>query len=154
MNAVESGIFYELKSLEQEIFRTFFNLDELTKKKMPAPTQMRIIGYMLKHQDKDIFQRDLEEVLKLRRATVSEVLQTMEKNGLISREVYEEDSRVKKVVLNQKTKDVFERKKKLFQNIEKSLTKNISKKDLDNFKKVIRQMHDNIEYIKEERKSI
>ena len=42
VNDVESGIFYELKSLEQDIFRTFFNLDEVDKKKMPAPTQMRI----------------------------------------------------------------------------------------------------------------
>lgn len=154
VNDVDSGIFYELKSLEQDIFRTFFNLDEVDKKKMPAPTQMRIIGYMLNHQDEDIFQRDLEEVLKLSRATVSEVLQTMERNGLISREIYEEDSRVKKVVLNQMTKDIFEKKKMYFQSIEKALTKDIKVEDLDVFKKVIRQMHENIEYIKEERKRI
>ena len=47
--------FMSLKSLEQDIFRTFFNLDEVDQKEMPAPTQMRIIGYMLNHQDKDIF---------------------------------------------------------------------------------------------------
>ena len=37
-----------------------------------------------------------------------------------------------------------------FQNIEKALTKDIKVEDLDVFKKVIRQMHENIEYIKEE----
>ena len=78
----------------------------------------------------------------------------MERNGLISREVYEEDSRVKKVVLNQMTKNIFEKKKMYFQNIEKALTKDIKVEDLDVFKKVIRQMHENIEYIKEERKRI
>lgn len=41
-----------------------------------------------------------------------------------------------------------------FQNIEKALTKDIKVEDLDVFKKVIRQMHENIEYIKEERKRI
>ena len=78
----------------------------------------------------------------------------MERNGLISREIYEEDSRVKKVVLNQMTKDIFEKKKMYFQSIEKALTKDIKVEDLDVFKKVIRQMHENIEYIKEERKRI
>lgn len=151
---MESGIFFELKTLEQEIFRTFFNLDDVSKIKRPSPTQMRIIAYILNHKDTDVYQRDLEGVLNLRRATVSEVLRTMEKNGLISRAVSESDTRVKKIILEKKTNEIFQSKRKTFEEIEKTLEKNISKEDLNNFKKVIKQMISNIEYTKEERKSI
>ena len=118
---MESGIFFELKKLEQEIFRTFFNLDDASKMKRPSPTQMRIIAYMLNHKDTDVYQRDLEGVLNLRRATVSEVLRTMEKNGLISRVISESDTRIKKIILNKKTDEIFQRKRKTFEEIEKSL---------------------------------
>ena len=151
---MESGIFFELKKLEQEIFRTFFNLDDVSKMKRPSPTQMRIIAYMLNHKDTDVYQRDLEGVLNLRRATVSEVLRTMEKNGIISRVISESDTRIKKIILNKKTDEIFQRKRKTFEEIEKSLEKNISEQDLNNFKKVIKQMISNIEYIKEERKRV
>ena len=103
--------------------------------KRPSPTQMRIIAYMLNHKDTDVYQRDLEGVLNLRRATVSEVLRTMEKNGLISRVISESDTRIKKIILNKKTDEIFQRKRKTFEEIEKSLEKNISEQDLNNFKK-------------------
>ena len=78
----------------------------------------------------------------------------MEKNGLISRVVSESDTRVKKIILEKKTNEIFQSKRKTFEEIEKTLEKNISKEDLNNFKKVIKQMISNIEYTKEERKSI
>ena len=45
---------------------------------MPSPTQMRIIDYIIQNEDKPIYQKDLESIFNLRRATISEVLITME----------------------------------------------------------------------------
>ena len=51
----------------------------------PSIAQMQIIKYILKHDGKTIYQRDLEEVFNLRRATISGILKTMEKNNVIIR---------------------------------------------------------------------
>lgn len=80
--------------------------DALINKTM-TPTQMQIIEYILEHDGSCVYQKDLENVLKLRRATVSGVLQTMEKNDFIERVIDKNDTRVKKIILNKKTSKIF-----------------------------------------------
>ena len=99
---------------------------------------------MIEHQNEDVYQKDLENVLNLRRATVSGVLQTMEKNNLIKREIYENDVRVKKIILNEKTKSIFLKNKQKIDEIEKNIIKNISKKDLDKFTQIIDKLITNL----------
>ena len=81
----------------------------------------------------------------LRRATVSGVLKTMEKNNLIVRVIDMKDSRVKKVVLKNSTKELFLKKIQEVETLEKIAIKDISKDDLDNFIKVIKKIKENIE---------
>ena len=74
-------VLYQIKSLEKAIMRFFIR--DLDVKKLDnccsiPPTQMQIIGYILENKDKNIYQKDLEKVLNLTRATVSGVLATME----------------------------------------------------------------------------
>ena len=68
----------------------------------------------------------------------------MEKNNLIKREIYENDVRVKKIILNEKTKSIFLKNKQKIDEIEKNITKNISKKDLNDFIKVIDKLITNL----------
>ena len=56
-----------------------------------------IIGFIADNQDRDIFQRDIEEMFSIRRSTVSSMLQLMEKKGLIIRESVGYDARLKKL---------------------------------------------------------
>ena len=92
------------------IARYFLKQIEIEKLSKPTPTQMQIMDYFLDNNKKEIFQKDLEDILHLRRATVSGVLQTMEKNKLIQRVTDEEDTRIKKIILNKKAKKIFEKK--------------------------------------------
>lgn len=147
-----NSILFQIKTLDKVIFRKLFSEVELDKEKLcrfqkPTPTQMEIIHYILENSDKDIFQKDLENVLNLRRATVSGVLQTMEKNNLIERVTDTEDTRTKKIILNKKTKEIFLRNKEKMDAIENIMIKGISKSDLENFTKVIEIMKSNIENI-------
>ena len=66
--------------------------------------QTRILGYLrqAQNENRDIFQRDIEEVFRIKRSSVTSVLQTLEKNGLIIRESIPEDARLKKLVLTDK----------------------------------------------------
>lgn len=144
-----NSILYQIKTLEKLIFRSLINDNNITIKDIPkltppTPTQMQIIEYIIKHSDTDIYQKDLEEVLNLRRATVSGVLQTMEKNNLIERIIDTKDTRTKKIILNQEAKILFEKHKKQLENLEIKIIKDISKEELEIFSKVILKMKNNI----------
>ena len=141
---MEKKVIYNIKSLDREIFRTIIGDNDPERTVKLTPTQMRIIKYILDNEGKDIRQNELEQVLNLRRATVSGVLQTMEINGLITRIVDNNDSRTKKIILAEKTKKIFNENKKKMDKLEKEIVKNISKQDLETFFMVIEKMKDNI----------
>ena len=65
--------------------------------------QGRILGF-INHNSKnrDIFQKDIEEELDIRRSSVTSVLQLMEKNGFIERVSVSEDARLKKLIITEK----------------------------------------------------
>lgn len=65
--------------------------------------QGRILGFIYcKSKERDIFQKDIEEELDIRRSSVTSVLQLMEKNGFIKRVSVSEDARLKKIILTEK----------------------------------------------------
>lgn len=136
-------VLYQIKSLEKSILR--HNKEKSIKDKEITTTQMEILLYIFKNEDKDIYQKELENVLNLRRATVSGVLQTMEKNNLITRITDAEDTRTKKIILNEETRNIFLRHLKQFDEIEKVIVDGISEKELEVFFEVIQKMKNNVE---------
>ena len=138
------SVLFKIKSLEQAIFRFIFSHVKFPEDmKIPTPTQMQIVGYILKHPKEDIYQKDLENILNLRRATVSGVLGTMEKNHLIKRVVDDKDTRTKKIILNSEMEKCF---KEHINEITRLETKGLSQEELEIFTKVINQMKKNVEY--------
>ncbi|MCI6898984.1 MAG: MarR family transcriptional regulator [Bacilli bacterium] len=142
----DNKVLYEIKSLEKMLVRELINNSDIKDKEnlLPTPTQCQIIEYILNNKNKDIYQKDLEKVLNLRRATVSGVLHTMEKNGLIKRVTDESDTRTKKIILNEKIPERFNEYSKKIKKIENNIIKDISDKDLEIFLKVISQMKESI----------
>lgn len=141
----DKNIFNSIKELEKGIVRKIMSEtshDEMYSK--PSIAQMQIIKYILKHDGKTIYQRDLEEVFNLRRATISGILKTMEKNNVIIRVCDPNDARGKIVILSDDAKKFFKEKETLFKKLETVLKKDISKEELEIFYKVILKMRDNI----------
>ena len=135
-------VLFEIKSLEKILVRYMFN--DFNINSIPSPTQMQIMNYMFENNLDYVYQKDLENVLNLRRATVSGVLQTMEKNGLLKRVIDSDDTRVKKVILNPETKKKFAQRKEKLLILENLITKNISNSELETFYIVIDKMKNNI----------
>ena len=100
-------VLYKIKTLEKLIVRNIMNEEEICSMKTPTPTQVQIMEYILEHQNEEVYQKDLEDILNLRRATVSGVLQTMEKHGLLDRQIAKNDARVKKIILSKKAEQLF-----------------------------------------------
>ena len=148
---MNNKVLYQLKSLEKIIIRNLLKDEEdhvlncNNDLASLTPTQMQIVEYILNHNNEEIYQKDLENVLNLRRATVSGVLQTMEKNKLIDRIIDNDDSRTKKIILNIKAKEIFNKNIKRLEELEKIATQNIPQDELEIFSKVIEKMKNNIE---------
>ena len=65
-------------------------------------SQSRILHYICEFSKKtEVYQKDVEEFFYLRRSTVTQTLQTMEKNGLIKRSSVAKDARLKKLELTE-----------------------------------------------------
>lgn len=143
----KNKVCYQIKSLEIAILRVLAGDNKQNVMPKLTTTQMQIIGFVLEHQDRDIYQRDIEKYLGLRRSTVSGVLQTMEKNNFIIKSNNEFDARIKKIVLTDHTKQVFLNNKKKLQKLEKNIRQDISDDDLKVFFSVINKMKENISLI-------
>lgn len=149
----EKNILYQIKDLEKLILRGLIagqNKDSVINfEKGATPTQMRIVGYMLKNKDKEIYQRDLEKALNLRRATISDVLQRMEKNSLIQREVDPNDTRSKRILLSDMAKKIFINNANRITSLEKVAIKDIKDEELKQFTNIIKKMISNLnEHVK------
>ena len=106
--------------------------------------QADILSYLYRNKDRIIYQNEVEKKMKVRRSTISGILKTMEKNGLIIRNDSSEDARKKEVKLTLqsiKKHDDLEKKVEIF---EKELLKGISCEEKEIFFKVIDKLKDNL----------
>ena len=69
----------------------------------------RIIVYLSRHQDRDIFQRDVERAFGVTRSTASKVLSLMERKDLLRRESVPADARLKRLVLTDRSRELSRR---------------------------------------------
>ena len=105
--------------------------------------QADILSYLYRNKDRIIYQNEVEKKIGVRRSTISGILKTMEKNGLIIRNDSSEDARKKEVSLTLKSikkHDDLEKKVEIF---EKELLKGISYEEKEIFFKVIDKLKDN-----------
>jgi len=141
----EKNTLFELKKLTHLILNEIeVNMDEESKKKVPSPTQIRIIGYIMEH-DNNVLQKELENALGISRATVSDVLKTMEKNNLIERVQSDIDTRTNKVILKESAIKKLEEGKTLFELISSKMYENISNDELILFNSILNKMIVNLE---------
>lgn len=103
-----------------------------------------IIGYIYENSDRDIFQRDIEKEFNLRGSTVTNMLNLMEKNGLIERKSVDGDRRLKRIVLTQKAIEIQQLVNGDFEKLEKTISKGVDKKDIEVFFSVLDKINSNI----------
>ena len=140
---MEKGICCQIKDLEILAGRLLYSKSN-GRLKPPTITQARVMNYILEHNGQDIYQKDLEKVLNLRRATVSEVLSTMEKRGLITRIKNSNDARTKKITLSELDCNKHQQIQDNIKYLEDMLTKDISEQELLAFSLTLKKMQDNL----------
>lgn len=95
-------------------------------------------------KDKDVFQKDLEKEFDLKRSSISLMLNNMEKNGLIKRIAVSDDARLKKIVLTQKSIELYERISIAIDSVENKIAKNLTSEEIEVFNIVLNKIRNNL----------
>lgn len=107
--------------------------------------QYWILQYLTDNIEKEIYQKDIEQLFSIKRSTANQMLRTMEARGYICRTISSEDSR--RNILNI-TENGIAARKHLDEYLYQFLLKfygNISKNELEQFQKTLRKLWNNIE---------
>ncbi len=92
-----------------------------------------MIGYLYENQDREIFQRDIQERFMIRRSTVTGILQLMEKNGLITRTPVKDDARLKRIQLTPKAIKLHQQVQAGIREMERRLSQNLTEEEKETF---------------------
>ena len=109
-----------------------------------TPMQAWVIGFLYDRQDMDIYQKDVEEEFNVSRATASNLLQLMEKKGLILRKSVEHDGRLKKIILTEKAIGFHKIAMEDMRMIEELLVQGMSEEEIKQLKRLLLLMHQNV----------
>lgn len=154
---MEKPIGHEIHELDNMLgrhmvsYQAWLGIDEVTA------MHGWIIGFLYRHRDEEIFQKDIENRYSMARSTTTTILKLMEKKGYIKRVSVERDARLKKIVLTEEGVAMNMQAVKIIEHLESRLLQDIVQEELDVFLKVLRQMKENIRldemrYKTEERK--
>lgn len=142
---MEINIANELKSLDIEIGKRLFSIAKLNElDQPPSPLQGKILKFLVENDGKEIYQKTLEERFKVSKATISEVIQTMENNKLIERVPTKKDARLKQMILTDISRQRVSEMDKCFETLNNELEKGLSEKEKEQFLVTLRKMKNNI----------
>ncbi|CEO29270.1 MarR family winged helix-turn-helix transcriptional regulator [Paraclostridium sordellii] len=109
-------------------------------------SQAYVIDFIsIEGKNKEIFQKDLEREFDLKRSSVSLMLNNMEKSDLIERVPVTEDARLKKIVLTEKSKKIYEKISIAIDSIENRLSEGITQEEIEVFQIVLEKIRNNLE---------
>ena len=103
-----------------------------------------VIRYLYDNRENDIFQKDIEKTFGIRRSTVTVMLKTMEKNGLIARTSVESDARLKKITPTDKALDLHYKISCEIDDFEEQMTRGISDEEIESFILTLQKIKNNL----------
>ena len=139
----EKSISIEIKKIDSLIVRKIISYNKNSNYQL-TPVQIVIIKYLVKNKNNIVYQKDIEKKLGLRKSTISGILNTMIKNGIITRTESTTDLRSKEIRLSDKGLELDKKIKKKAIEFENLLQNNIDPKDLEIFYKVTNQIQKNL----------
>lgn len=159
----ETGFDTGKKPLGFEL-REIHNLIKMQIHKMRPPcarpgtplTQLQggILGYLYHHDPEEpVYQKNIEEVFRISRATATNTLQVMEKNGLIVRKAQDQDGRLKRIFMTEEAYREHMQMEKAMQKLDEDMLAGMSSEEAEQFMALLYRVRDNLERMNNDRVS-
>ena len=141
---MEKTISFELRSINNQIRRRINALPIMQDNDIKG-VYGHVIGFLNENKHRDIYQKDIEEQLCVRRSSVSSLLNQMETMGLIERRSVDVDGRLKKLILTQKAIEINDSIIREFQRLEVGLKEGMSDEEINTLFKLLDKVKANVE---------
>ena len=141
----EQGIAFVLRMLHNQIKLTIHK--SLPKAEKAPRTQLQggILGYLYHHQDRPVYQRDIEKEFRISRATATNTLQVMERDGLIVRKALDKDARLKRIQMTEAAFRDHSRLEEHMQMTERRMLEGMSREEVSQLRRLLGIMQKNLE---------
>ena len=107
--------------------------------------QNRVLHFILdRSAEGPVYQKDIETEFRIRKSTVTEILQLMEENGFIQRRSSKKDGRMKRILPTEKAMTVQKKVMDNIRTVEEKLRAGVSAEDYDTCLRVLKRMSENL----------
>ncbi|MFW3455096.1 MarR family winged helix-turn-helix transcriptional regulator [Aerococcus viridans] len=111
---------------------------------MKGPQSMAL-GYLIHASAQDeIYVKDLEKYMKIRKSTASELVSRLEKNGYVKTEKSQKDGRLKRLIVTEEGHEAHDRILQSLQEIDDRLVEGLSKEEVDTFVNLLNRLIQNM----------
>ncbi len=136
------SIILSMKSLYNAIHR---KIERDSKDLNVSGVQFFVLKFLTEHKEEDIFQKDIEKLLNIRRSTATVILQNLTQKGYISRVPVSSDGRLKKIVLSKNADRLVKDFERKMMEAEEKVEKNLTEEEKKNFSLIVRKIKQNLE---------
>lgn len=102
--------------------------------------QGRMIAYITQNEDKGLIQKDLAQVFQRRDASITSMLQGLEKKGYIERRIPKNNERQKNIYVLPKGKALIDQTNEAFYAAEKELVQALNAEEVEELTRLLRKI--------------
>ena len=144
---MRNGVGIKIKKIQSLIRKSIHNSETFKNNEELTNVIGWTIGFISRrnHEGIETYQKDVEKEFKISRSTATGLLQNMEKLDYIYREVSEADSRLKRIVLTDKSIELHKRVILTFDKLESKLLTGFSDTEKDMLFSFLLRLEKNLE---------
>lgn len=106
--------------------------------------QTMLLSYLHEHEDRDVYQKDLEKLFRIRRSTATGILQVLERDGYLIRRPAPQDARMKRLLLTAKGHRACEDANRRVEEMEQIMRGGMTPQELDQLFELLERIKINI----------
>lgn len=128
---------FKLRNLQNQIKAIIRNTVPCSPKAPQSQLQGGILGYLYHHQEQPVYQRDIEKEFRVSRATATNTLQVMEKNGLIVRKALDRDARLKRILMTEEAMQSHRQVEEHMERLEQRMIQGLSTREVEELHRML-----------------
>lgn len=109
-----------------------------------------ILGYLYHHREEPVYQKDLEKEFRISRATATNTLQVMERNGFILRNAVDKDARLKRIQMTEEAYGNHRLIEAHMRSMDERMLRGMSESEIRELFRLLALIEDNLETLSRE----
>lgn len=141
----DKRIAFIVREIHNQIRQVIHKSSPRFEKAPGSQLQGGILGYLYHHADHPVYQRDLEKEFRISRATATNTLQVMEREGFIVRKAQDKDARLKRIQLTEEAYQHHRQIEAHMEMMESRMTQGLSETEIRELRRLLGIVMENLE---------